>query len=63
MAFDRQERINYLKALEDSLERKKQELIKLQEANTKVNNMQGTRDSIARQSRLILKIKRELGLA
>jgi len=61
MAFDREERLRYLKGLEESVNRKIDELNEMQKNKVKYQHMQGTKDSIFRQKRLINKIKRELG--
>jgi len=62
MAHDRQERLRYIKALEESVERKIEELKEMQAAKIKYQHMQGTKDSIYRQQRLIAKIKRDIGV-
>lgn len=59
---NKEERMQYLKALEESRQRKIDELKSQQEAGIKFQHMQGTKDSIARQTRLINNIKRELGI-
>lgn len=60
--INRQDRMNYLNALEESLQRKYKELEEQQAAGIKFQHMQGTKDSIAKQKRLINSIKRELGI-
>jgi len=60
--INREERMRYLKALEESLQRKFEELEQQQAAGIKFQHMQGTKDSIARQKRLINSVKRELGI-
>lgn len=61
MAIDREERLSFIAALEESIERKIKELTIMQADKTiKYQHMQGVKDSIYRQKRQIATIRKEL---
>lgn len=63
MAFDREERLRFVAALEESVERKIKELTAMQADKTiKFQHMQGVKDSIYRTKRQIAAIHEELRL-
>lgn len=63
MAVDREERLAFIAALEESVERKIEELTVMQADKTmKYQHMQGIKDSIYRQKRQIAAIREELKL-
>ena len=63
MAVDREERLSFIAALEESVKLKIEELTKMQADKTiKYQHMQGLKDSIYRQSRQISSIKKQLGI-
>tara|TARA_B110000902_G_C14123138_1_gene518994 strand:+ start:739 stop:936 length:198 start_codon:yes stop_codon:yes gene_type:complete len=63
MAFDREERLSYIAALEESVTRKIQELTVMQADKTiKYQHMQGVKDSIYRTKRQIAAVHEQLKL-
>jgi biopolymer transport protein ExbD len=63
MAVDREERLAFIAALEESVKRKIEELTVMQADKTmKYQHMQGVKDSIYRQKRQIAAIREELKL-
>ena len=63
MAFDREGRLSYIAALEESVTRKIQELTAMQADKTiKYQHMQGVKDSIYRTKRQIAAVHEQLKL-